>query len=140
MTGALILTYHAVEPGPAPLCVHPDLFREHLDVLAEAGAVHHTLSELAAAFEHDTVPERAVAVTFDDGFRSVFEHAVPQLADAGASATVFAVAGALGGYNDWPSQPGSAPVRPLMDAGQLRELADAGIEIGSHGFEHAPLV
>ncbi len=138
--GALILTYHAIEKGPAPLCIDPDLFARHLEVLADAGATTLTVSELAEALEHGTVPERAVAITFDDAFRSVYDHAAPLLADAGRSATIFAVAGALGGQNDWPSQPDTAPLRPLMDAEQLKAVAAAGLEIGSHGVEHAPLV
>ena len=47
---ALILTYHAVEPGPAPLCVDPGVFREHLAALADAGATVLTVSQMADAF------------------------------------------------------------------------------------------
>ena len=35
-------------------------------MLAQAGAVFHTLSELVTAFEQDAVPEHALAITFDD--------------------------------------------------------------------------
>jgi peptidoglycan/xylan/chitin deacetylase (PgdA/CDA1 family) len=136
---ALILTYHAVQNGPAPLCVDPDLFREHLDVLADAGASVLTVGQIAEAVRGGTLPDRAVAITFDDGFTSVGEHAAPLLAERGMSATIFAVAGALGGTNDWPTQPGAAPRRPLLSAAALADLAGAGHEIGSHGIEHAPL-
>jgi peptidoglycan/xylan/chitin deacetylase (PgdA/CDA1 family) len=137
--GALALAYHAVETGPAPLCTDPALLREHLDVLADCGARTLTVSELAAALAGGELPERGVAITFDDGFASVAEQAAPLLAERGQRATVFCVAGAVGGVNDWPSQPRRAPRRPLADALQLRELADAGLEIGSHGVDHAPL-
>jgi peptidoglycan/xylan/chitin deacetylase (PgdA/CDA1 family) len=135
----LVLTYHAVDAGPAPLCVDPGLFREHLDVLADAGARTMTVSELAAAVRSDELPTGAVAITFDDGFVTVAEHALPMLLERGQTATVFAVAGALGGRNDWSSQPPGAPTRPLASVHELGELARAGIEIGSHGFHHAPL-
>jgi peptidoglycan/xylan/chitin deacetylase (PgdA/CDA1 family) len=136
---ALILTYHAVEPGPAPLCVEPELFREHVDALVESGANTLTLSELAAAAAADAIPERAVTITFDDGCASVARFAGPLLAERGLSATVFCVAGHLGGVTDWPTQPAGVPVFELARAEELEELAAMGIEIGSHGVEHFPL-
>jgi peptidoglycan/xylan/chitin deacetylase (PgdA/CDA1 family) len=139
VSGALILTYHAVERGPAPLCLEPELFREHLDVLADAGATTLTVSELAAALRGGELPERAVAITFDDGFRSVAEHAAPLLAERGQRATVYAVAGSLGKVNDWPTQQEDAPRRPLLSAEELAEIAEAGVEVGSHGMQHAPM-
>jgi peptidoglycan/xylan/chitin deacetylase (PgdA/CDA1 family) len=139
LSAALILTYHAIDKGPAPLCLAPELFREHLDVLAEAGAATFTMSELAAGLQAGSLPERAVAITFDDGFTGVAEHAAPLLAERGQRATVYAVAGSLGKENDWPSQPEGAPRLPLMTATQLAELARAGFEVGSHGVRHAPL-
>ncbi|HYY33521.1 MAG TPA: polysaccharide deacetylase family protein, partial [Gaiellaceae bacterium] len=136
---ALVLTYHAIERGPAPLCVDPRLFREHLDCLAEAGARMFTVSQLAAALRAGDLPERAVALTFDDGFASVADEAAPLLAERGLTATVFCVAGYVGRMNDWPSQPAGRPQRPLASVEQLAGLAEAGFEIGSHGLEHAPL-
>ena len=34
----LIVTYHAVERGPEPLCIDPAAFAEHAAVIAESGA------------------------------------------------------------------------------------------------------
>jgi len=136
---ALILTYHAVEDGPAPLCFSPKAFRAHLDAIAEAEAEVITVSELAAALHDSDLPDRAVAITFDDGFRSVVEHAAPMLHARSLPATVFAVAGHLGGENDWPTQPKRAPRRPLASAEDLTELVAEGWEIGCHGLRHAPL-
>ena len=136
---AIVLTYHAVEKGPQPLCLDPDLFRAHLDVFAEADAHTLTVSGLAAALAKGALPDRAVAITFDDGAASVAESAAPLLSEHGATATVFCVAGYLGGVNDWPTQPANASRFALASAARLRELAGAGFEIGSHGFEHAPL-
>ena len=136
---ALILTYHAVEPGPAPLCVDPGLFREHLEILAECDAVSVKISELADLLRGDGLARRHIAITFDDGFASVARDAAPLLAERGLSATVFCVAGHLGRTNDWPTQPTRAPRRTLASEKELVELADAGFEIGSHGMAHAPL-
>ncbi len=135
----LVLTYHAVEAGPAPLCLEPDLFSRHAEAIAASGVAVLTVSEVAAALRSGRLPERAVAITFDDGFASVVEHAAPLLSAHGLRATVFAVAGHLGGANDWPTQAGWAPRLPLATADDLSAMGREGWEIGSHGVEHAPL-
>ena len=135
----VIVTYHAVEPGPAPLCIEPSLFAEHAAVIAASGAEVLTVRELAARLRAGGLPERAITVTFDDGCASVPEHAAPALAEHGLSATVFCVAGHVGGANDWPTQAAWAPRLSLASAGALSALAHGGWEIGSHGIAHRPL-
>jgi peptidoglycan/xylan/chitin deacetylase (PgdA/CDA1 family) len=136
---ATVITYHAIAAGPPPLCIPPDLFESHVDALAEARVSCLTISELADGLRSGMLPERAVAVTFDDAYAGVAEHAAPLLARHGFRATVYAVAGYLGGASDWPTQPASAPRLPLAGVAQLRGLASAGWEIGSHGNAHDPL-
>ena len=137
MARALILTYHAVESGPAPLCCSPELFRAQLDEIVASGAQVVTVSTLA---ERLAEPDGTfVALTFDDGFASVLEHALPALAERKLAATVYCVAGRLGGRNDWPSARPGGFVSDLLSAGDVGKLAEAGIEVGSHGFLHAPL-
>jgi peptidoglycan/xylan/chitin deacetylase (PgdA/CDA1 family) len=136
---ALVLTYHAIARGPAPLFVEPSLFAEHLDRIVAAGTTVLTVSELAAALRAGTLPARAIALTFDDGFGNVYDNAAPLLAERGLRATVFCVAGHVGGVSDWASQPRSAPRLPLANETALSALASAGWEIGSHGVSHEPL-
>ena len=138
-TTGLVLTYHAIEPGPPPLCLAPEVFASHLDRLVAEGATALTVSQLADALARDELPPRAVAITFDDGAASVARAAAALLAERGLTATVFCVAGHLGGTSDWPTQPSAAPRLRLASAGELRGLVAAGFEIGSHGFRHAPL-
>jgi peptidoglycan/xylan/chitin deacetylase (PgdA/CDA1 family) len=136
---ALMLTYHAVEDGPAPLCMAPESFRRQLDELAELGAATVTVSQLAEALREGTLPERAVAITFDDGCASAVRTAVPDLVERSMTATFFCVAGHLGGRNDWSTQPSGVPRFDLASAAELGEIARLGFEIGAHGMEHAPL-
>jgi len=137
--GGLVVTYHAIEPGDSPLCIEPSLFEEHVEALTAASAAVLTVSELARGARDGTLPQNAVAITFDDGFASVAREAAPILERLGYPATVFAVVGHLGGTNDWPTQPAQVPRRPLLDAEELRSLAGTGWEIGSHGLSHRPL-
>jgi peptidoglycan/xylan/chitin deacetylase (PgdA/CDA1 family) len=136
---ALILCYHAIEPGPPPLCVEPSAFAEQLDLITEAPVSAVSLGRLVDQLADGGPAEPSVAITFDDGFASVAETAAPMLAERGLPATVFCVAGHLGGENDWPIEPGSAPRRRLAAAAELSTIASSGIEIGSHGIDHLPL-
>jgi peptidoglycan/xylan/chitin deacetylase (PgdA/CDA1 family) len=135
MSRALVLTYHAIEPGPPPLCVEPGLLERHLDAILESGARARTVGALADSVRTGRLPGRAVAITFDDAFASS-SAAAPLLAERGLVATVFCVARRLGGRSDWPSRAPWAPDLPLAGAAELARLGAAGWEIGSHGLDH----
>jgi peptidoglycan/xylan/chitin deacetylase (PgdA/CDA1 family) len=139
VSGPLILTYHAVEPGPAPLCVHPDLFRSHLDCVVETGMQTLTVSALAEGLRRGTLPPRALAITFDDGAASVARTAAPEMEERGLVGTVFAVAAHLGARNDWAHEPARSPALVLAGPSDLGALAARGWEIGAHGMSHLPL-
>ena len=109
MSRALIITYHAIEAGPPPLYVHPELFQLHVESVLSEGARILNVSALVQELAEPTGTERLVALTFDDGFSSVARNAAPILSSYGVSATVFCVAGHVGGRNDWPTdRPGGA--------------------------------
>jgi peptidoglycan/xylan/chitin deacetylase (PgdA/CDA1 family) len=142
MSRALILMYHQVA---APLserehrfCTPPDAFARQMDYLAAHFQPVSLDAMLAGLRGQQPLPERAVHVTFDDGFTGVLEHAAPMLAARRIPATLYAVSGRIGGHNDWMACRGF-PERPLMSAAQLRELESMGFEIGSHTCSHARL-
>lgn len=122
----------------AKYCCLPERFAEQMAWLA--GSCHPvTLDEiLAAQVGNKQLPENAVAVTFDDGFASTFEHAMPILEKYRVPATMYIVANRIGGDNDWMHTRGM-PKRQLMDAIQIREMDAAGIAIGSHTLNHMRL-
>jgi peptidoglycan/xylan/chitin deacetylase (PgdA/CDA1 family) len=84
------------------------------------------------------LPDKAVHVTFDDGFVGVLEHALPALKRFGIPATLFALPRRVGRSNDWMRGRG-LPRRPLLSAHQLRALAGEGFTIGSHSCTHVRL-
>jgi peptidoglycan/xylan/chitin deacetylase (PgdA/CDA1 family) len=135
---ALVLAYHTIEAGPAPLCIEPSTFEEHLDVIDESPAKPVSLVELADRIRQG-LTDPCVALTFDDGFASVVEVAAPMLAARGIPGTIFCVAGHLGGRNDFVTDPPGTPKRRLATAEQLAGLDRNGLEVGSHGVEHVPL-
>jgi peptidoglycan/xylan/chitin deacetylase (PgdA/CDA1 family) len=81
----------------------------------------------------------SVAITFDDGFGNVADHALAVLEKYRLPATIFVVSDFCGGRNNWPSQPsGSVPELPLMGWGDLRSLPE-GITVGAHTATHPDL-
>jgi peptidoglycan/xylan/chitin deacetylase (PgdA/CDA1 family) len=107
-------------------------------------ASHRRVVSLRAATRmmdaHGRLPRGIAAVTFDDGFASVYEHAMPTLLREGLAATIFLVAETLDGEGapiDWIKDP-KAPRRALSRA-KVLELRDAGFEIGSHSYAHHDL-
>lgn len=134
-----ILAYHSISDGPPPLCVSPDRFGEHVSSLAADGWSALTLDELLAGHARGGWPERSVMLTFDDGLASFAREALPRLTLAGFRATLFVVAGRLGGESDWPGWPRATPSERVLDAVALADLAAAGMEIGAHAVSHARL-
>ena len=74
-------------------------------------------------------------ITFDDGFRNFYYHAMPVLDACGFKATIFPVAGFLAKRSSWDVGAGEIH----LTKGELRAIAAAGHEIGSHTLTHANL-
>jgi peptidoglycan/xylan/chitin deacetylase (PgdA/CDA1 family) len=132
-----VLCYHAVDPAwSAPISVDPPSFTEQCSWLARRGVA--PLETLVASGRRG----RDVAITFDDGFASVYEHAFTVLRRHGVPATVFVVAGTLsaeGRTVDWLDHPPETGAPATLSAEQILEMRDAGVRFGSHGYAHADL-
>ncbi|WJW74442.1 polysaccharide deacetylase family protein [Thiohalobacter sp. IOR34] len=135
--GPLVLMYHAISPGSATpasrWCVTYRRFLEQLDILADLGWQSVCARDLA---KPDPPGPRTLVITFDDGYEDNLP-AFELLEKRGLRASWFVLSDCLGGRADW--EPGWQSGRPLLDAGQLREMAAAGMEIASHGRRHAHL-
>ena len=136
-----ILCYHAVQPGwTAPMSIEPDLFERHVDWLVRHRRVVPLHEVLATCARSGRLPRRATALTFDDGFASVHEHALPVLARHRVPSTVFLVARTFvdDAPVDWVDRPPPARLRTL-DREQVRELQASGVRFESHSWRHADL-
>jgi peptidoglycan/xylan/chitin deacetylase (PgdA/CDA1 family) len=136
--GTPILMYHQVGPHRPRSALNrwrvpEEEFRWQLDALARRGYRGVALRDL---LDTPSAPERCAVLTFDDGYRGVFQHALPALLSRAFSATVFVVADKVGGANDWDAE---TPGEPLLSADEIRALHTAGVEVGSHGATHCPL-
>lgn len=134
----VILCYHRLDDGGGGLAIPPSQFRDHLDWI-----VDHDLDvvDLGDPLALD-VPagETRLAITFDDGYRSVAEVAWPELKRRNLPALLYVVAGALGPGHRFPWDADVTDGRAdLLDARACRELADDGMSLGSHAWTHTNL-
>lgn len=93
-----ILMYHrvvAADSDPWSLCVTPEHFAEHLQVLKDAFAVV-SVRDLALALRERRLVDRTVAISFDDGYADNLHNARPLLDAAELPATIFMTTGQLG--------------------------------------------
>src|ERR1043166_6236910 len=121
------------EPGYVRYVVGAEDFRRHVARLRDEGSrglsVSEGLSALDAGESVGSGAQRSgprVVFTFDDGCETDFTVAAPLLAEAGFGATFYVTVAHLGR-------------RGYMSERQLRELSEAGFEIGSHALTHSYL-
>jgi peptidoglycan/xylan/chitin deacetylase (PgdA/CDA1 family) len=136
-----ILMYHAVAEHPSAasrrLSVSPDSFEEQVAFLAEHGFTGMTFSDLADAFETGkALPKRPVVLTFDDGYADFANAALPILQRYDCPATVFVTSGWIA---DAGPDAAGTPLDEMMTWAQVRDVAQAGIEIGAHSHSHPEL-
>jgi peptidoglycan/xylan/chitin deacetylase (PgdA/CDA1 family) len=133
----MIFMYHGVadvDEDPNQLCVSPARFAEQMAWLARRGLRGVGIAELVDAMRAGR-QRGLVGLTFDDGYTNVLETALPVLRQHGFGATAYIISDRLGGTNEWDE----GPIWQLMTGDQVRELAAAGIEIGSHAATHMRL-
>ncbi len=98
-----IINYHRILESADPLLVaDPDVatFRWQMKVLADCFNVL-PLDQAMDGLTRGQLPPRAVCITFDDGYRSTHDLALPVLREFGLPATVFVATGFVGEGNMW---------------------------------------
>lgn len=131
-----VLMYHRVAPlsesearNPLTrdLTVLPEDFESQVRFLKEEGYQLLSVYDVQQALlSGDPLPEKAAAITLDDGYRDNFEHAFPILRKYGASATIFLVQKTVGDARH-------------LDWGEIRQMRGQGVRYGSHSATHADL-
>ncbi|MBW2110893.1 MAG: polysaccharide deacetylase family protein [Deltaproteobacteria bacterium] len=125
-----ILTYHRFGGKTrSRLSMPADLFDQQMAYLKENGYRVIPLSDLIGFMQFRTaLPKKAVVITIDDGYKSVYDIAFPILKKYGFTATLFI-------YLDFIGIPGSS-----LTWDQLRQMKAEGFEVGSHTLSHCNLI
>lgn len=123
----VVLMYHRFGEDKFPsTSIRVEQFAAHLKHLEESGYSVVPLVDVHAAINDGAaLPERAVAITIDDAYRSVYDVAFPMFKEHGYPFTVFVAADAvdegLPAYMSWD---------------QMREMAAGGATYANHGAAH----
>jgi peptidoglycan/xylan/chitin deacetylase (PgdA/CDA1 family) len=138
-----ILMYHKIDEPSAEVrfpgnYVAPSAFEAQMRALKAWGyesiAFEQWLEYRSGASR--ALPRRPIIVTFDDGYTCFDRNAWPVLRSLGMGATVFLVAGQIGGTNAWDRD---EKQERLLDADRIKALQAEGVSFGSHSFTHPPL-
>ena len=130
-----ILLYHDVsEDGAGDYVIARDNLYAHLDALKEAGYHTVTFRQLADYVENRTpLPEKPVALTFDDGYLSNYEVVWPALLERDMTATIFVIGCSVGKetYKDT-----GAAMTPHFSYAQAEEMIQSGaVSVQSHTYD-----
>lgn len=124
-----ILCYHRLGTGVSKMIVSPGSFEAQMAWLVRHDYRVIRLADLAGFLAGQRpLPQRAVVLTFDDGYESFYRHAYPVLKKYGMPATVFVYTDFLGGGDalTWP---------------QMQEMLASGlVDVQSHSKSHRNLV
>lgn len=124
---ATILCYHIVEAPAAPrMHIGRETFRQHLRYLEMTGynviPLRHLYEYVAG--KRASIPKNAVVITIDDGWRSTYTEAFPELQKRKFPFTIFIYPNIIG------------KTANALSWRQIREMADAGVDIQSHSLTH----
>jgi peptidoglycan/xylan/chitin deacetylase (PgdA/CDA1 family) len=134
-----ILTFHALDDEPAAISFSPRLFRRSMARLHDSGYRCLGLMEAVDCFQQGRpFPPRSFVITFDDGYRSVYEQAFSVLQRHGLSATIFLTVGEGTTATSTARLP-SLSGRPMLAWREIREMQRWGIEFGAHTLTHPDL-
>jgi peptidoglycan/xylan/chitin deacetylase (PgdA/CDA1 family) len=124
-----ILLYHhiAVSPIGSRYYVPPDKFESELKLLHDWGYTTITTSELVQAITRGaSLPPRPMLITFDDGNEDNYSTAFPLMQKYGFTGVLYIVVQYMGQPN-------------YLTVDQVKEMAAAGWEVGSHSETHRNL-
>ena len=132
-----VLCYHGVCAAPVDeWSVTPAQLRWQMELLRQSYRPVPLEAVVGWARGEQELEAYSVAVTFDDGFADVHEHAAPIMADYDVPGAAFVPSMLMDGGSVDPSY---RPSRPFMNWSQVRELAAQGWTVGSHCLDHPRL-
>ena len=134
-----ILTFHTIDDLSSVTSFPPRLFRLWMARLRAGGYRTLDLAAAAAGLRRgESIGERSLVVTFDDGYRTVYEEAFPVLEAYGMSATVFLTVGEDAARTPFGRLP-PYKAQPMLAWPEIREMQERGFAFGAHTMTHPDL-
>ena len=139
---ARILTYHRIgypRNGKSyeAQTVLPQRFKSQLQLIRLLGFGCTDMDTVARWLQGGSLPcKRPIVLSFDDGYRDLYEHAFPLLKREGLSVIIYIVSDCR--EDEWRRTESPLPLQ-LLDWNQIREMAESGITFGSHTRTHKNL-
>jgi len=124
-----IILYHRIDTSPinSQYYVPPEKFDEEMKLLHDWGYTTITTEMLIKAInEGADLPPRPILITFDDGHLDNYTSAFPIMKKYGFTGVLYIIANYMG-------------TDKYMNADQIKEMAAAGWEVGSHTVNHLDL-
>lgn len=133
----VILGYHRVRDKQHPGADTVATLKAHIEQLLVLGYQLVTIRDLV---ENGNLKGKKAVLTFDDGYQDFYYVVAPLLQRYKARATVFVVSGYVDTDHvfEWVNCP-EPPLDYVLSSQQIRELHQAGFEIGSHTVSHPRL-
>lgn len=128
---AVVLVYHHVNTNtPTSTTITPEQFAKHLDYLKNNEFNVVPLDTIVKSIKtKTTLPDKTMAITFDDGYSDIYHNAHPLLQSYGFPYTVFI-------------NPGVVPKKTglFLDWNDLKAMSRDGVMIANHGLQHESLI
>lgn len=125
-SGTILLYHHVATDTPPSTSISPTDFRRHLEYLRDNNFNVMPLDEMIEALrDGQQIPDRSTAITFDDGYSSIYDTAFPMLQEFGMPFTLFV-----------STDPIDQGLANYMSWDQIREMSDAGVLIANHMVFH----
>ena len=121
--GAVILQYHHVSAEtPAVTSISPEKFKAHIETIITQGYQVMPLTTIVDGLKKGgNLPDKAVAITFDDAYKNIFTHAFPILKKYRLPFTVFVA-------TDYIAESSTQ----FLSWDELREMSINGAFIANH--------
>ncbi len=122
-----VLGYHDLAENlpETAMRIHTSKFRKQMETIRLLGIKVITLAEFTAWKKGELqIPDKAMLITFDDGWKSVYTEAYPVLKELGFPFTIFL-------YKNYVDGGGKA-----LTTAMIQEMAANGCSIGSHSVDH----
>lgn len=132
-----VLTYHKIDDSASDeLTVSVQSFLDQMNWLSDNGYTTMTVEQLVeAARSGSDVPDKSVVITFDDGYLSQYDQALPILQNLSMVGTFYVATHLLDDENCIADT-----CADRMTPSQVAELHGAGMEVGAHTRTHPMMV